>query len=144
MILFSIQSIESFYTNFNAFKQAVQYYKNLRIDDLQNLFFSFSFVNYGEEKIAQISVSSLFLCFMEKCLYINDFLKEPDGYKKLHKHLHKDKFLQAMETEKDNFVSMNTWVEVPESHTIENNKKIILMKWIYKYKLNELKYLKTY
>ena len=45
---------------------------------------------------------------MEKCFYINNFLKKLDSYKKFHKHLHKNKFLQAMETEKDNFVSMNT------------------------------------
>ena len=43
--------------------------------------------------------SSFFLIF---------FLKEPDGYKEFRKHLHKDGFLQTMETEKDNFVLMNT------------------------------------
>ena len=81
---------------------------------------------------------------MEKRLHINDFPKELDGYKELRKYPHKDGFLQAMETEKDNFVSMNTWVEVPESHAIENGKKAILTRWVYKYKLDELGYLKTY
>ena len=127
-MLFSIQSIKSFHINFNAFKQAMQYYKNSRINNLQNLSLSFSFANYGKEKTAQINVSFLFLCSMEKHLHINNFLKKPNGYKKFHKHPHKDRFLQTMETKKNNFISMNTWVEVLELHTIKNNKKIILMK----------------
>ena len=45
MILFLIQSIKNFHTNFNAFKQVMQYYKNLRIDNLQNLSFFFFFDN---------------------------------------------------------------------------------------------------
>ena len=36
---FLIQFIESFYTNFNAFKEALQYYKDLKIDNLQEFFF---------------------------------------------------------------------------------------------------------
>ena len=38
---FSIQSIKSFYINFNAFKQVAQYYKNPKVDNLQNLFFGY-------------------------------------------------------------------------------------------------------
>ena len=108
MMLFLIQSIKSFHINFNVFKQAVQYYKNPRIDNLQNLFLFFFFVNYRKEKIAQINASFLFLCSVKKHFHINNFLKEPDSYKKFHKHLHKNRFLQIMETKKDNFVSMNT------------------------------------
>ena len=128
MMLSSIQSIENFYTNFNIFKQAAQYYKDPRINNLQDFFLSFFFFNHGKEKITQINVSSLSLYSMEKHLHINNLPKEPDSYKKLRKHPHKDGFLQAMETEKDNLISINTWVEVPESHTIKNNKKTILTK----------------
>ena len=71
-------------------------------------FFFFSFVNYRKKKIAQINASSLFLHSIEKHFHINNFLKKPDNYKEFRKHPHKNKFLQAMETEKNNFVSMNT------------------------------------
>ena len=84
------------------------------------------------------------LHYLEKQLNIKKFPKELNNYKKLCKHPHKDEFLQAIETKKNNLISMNTWVEVPESHAIKNNKKAILMKWIYKYKLDKLKYFKTY
>ena len=39
---------------------------------------------------------------------------------------------------------MNTRIEILKIHIIEDDKEILPTKWIYKSKLNELKYFKIY
>ena len=69
---------------------------------------------------------------------------EPDGYKELRNHPHREGFEQAIQTEIHALEGMNTWKEVPPDQASNNGKTPIPTRWVFKYKFDDQGYFLKY